>query len=73
MGHSAVLALSIMAVLIILAIEAQIWLGILLTFDTDHTEGSLLHFNKPAAEQTQEQSGRGNTDSPSGTENAGAS
>ncbi len=67
------IALSIMAVLIILAIGAQIWLGILLTFDTDHTEGSLLHFNKPAAEQTQEQSGRGNTDSPSGTENAGAS
>jgi len=42
--------LSLLSLLLVLAVAAQIWLGILLTFDS--MRGSLIHFNPPAATAT---------------------
>lgn len=55
------LALSIFAVLIVLAIAAQVWIGLLLTFDS--AGDSLFRFSPPSAAQPHEDSGS-NSQSP---------
>ncbi len=49
------LALSIFSLLIVLAIGAQVWIGVLLTFDS--SDGPLFKFNPPSVEQPKEESG----------------
>jgi hypothetical protein len=50
------LGLTIFAVLILLAMAAQIWLGVLLQFDD--RDGSLFHFNRTSAKESRHQESR---------------